>query len=106
MTRGRPISPETGRRLTAWQTGCARGWSTAEIAATLDIPVTTLQQTVYRARRRGDDRAVYHPAARFAGDGIAFLVRADTRASRSRRKRRERQHATLRKAHHQTDNTE
>lgn len=107
MTRGRPPSPETAYRLRIWQAGCERGLSSQEIADQLGIKLATLQQTVHRARQKGDPRAVYHPAARFAGDGIAFLVRANTRASRARRRRREKaRRDTLRKAHHRNDNTE
>lgn len=76
--------PDTLLCLAEWARLAPSGKPVDEIAAAIGMRRDALDRMVCRARKRGDPRAVYHPAARLPGTGTWHIVNRDGRGHRRR----------------------
>jgi hypothetical protein len=83
-------------RLSVWREGCRRGLKVADIAHQLHMTRGTLDQFVYRQRKAGHPKAVYHPDACFTDPEPSAQKLAKRLAARRRDRRRKAERAVTR----------
>ena len=94
MTSGRKGSPyepqaDTAIRLARWKRLASTGMPVNDIARTIGISRSALDQMVCRARKRGHPDAILHPHAAIPGTGTGHLTDATRRAQRTARRTQE-----------------